>query len=285
MCTTYIKICNNQPLMSLLFDSLRGLLYPLYLVITIYSVVQYRIWNLVDRIIEHFGSDNVKRVEQLIPNMKLPKHIAFLVGDIGCDIDDFSDKLSQIVFWCISCHINSISIYDCEGKFESNIDAIQEKLVQNCNHSLFTEKPQHSLVVKISTPCHKNTKTIHVNKKMEPNESGDVELAFLSHFSLGKPNIAQLASRIIQRYDGSNKSEDQIKEMVSEQVTVFRHEMFSEPNLMILIAPIKALYGFSPLHLRYVEISHVKKSLKSFSNQDFAKCLLQYAGCQQRFGQ
>jgi len=77
----------------------------------------------------------------------------------------------------------------------------------------------------------------------------------------------------------------ELNSIVEKRMKEAKEDLFPEPELLLVFSPkVCCLHGFSPIHLRYTQIIHVEESITHFSYDSFVRCLLQFAGCEQRYG-
>ncbi|KAF0979550.1 hypothetical protein FDP41_001414 [Naegleria fowleri] len=213
-------------------------------------------------------------------------------------LDEIAMKqIQNMIYWSLTTFsklknhsIQSIAFYDKYGileKHATQIFTFIERVLKN-HEVKFTAKNIQLLETKQNIeheiPCLKIS-----TKNIVHNHTQTLVVRLLSFQNCGKPSITKLANSIFEELKHKQDMEN-LKELVRHHVSekLHRHtkENIPEPNMLISFStPVLLLHGFSPLHLKYTQISHVEKCfVTQFTEQDFVKCVLEYVSCNQRFG-
>ncbi len=141
----------------------------------------------------------------------------------------------------------------------------KQKQENEKSEGMKNEKPGSNQKQCLAVPAKKNGKNLPVETGKNDTENEDKEEDDLE---------AEAARR-----------RNQMNSIVENMVRTTKEESFPEPELILVFSPnVCCLHGFSPIHLRYTQIIHVTQSIQQFTYRDFVRCLLQYAGCEQRYG-
>ncbi len=137
----------------------------------------------------------------------------------------------------------------------------QKKQKDEKSEGTKNEKPGSNQKLCLAVPAKKNGK--NDDRENEEKEEDDLEA----------------------EAEAARRRRSQMNSIVESMVKTTKEESFPEPELILVFSPnVCCLHGFSPIHLRYTQIIHVTQSIQQFTYRDFVRCLLQYAGCEQRYG-